>query len=134
MRDAPAPGALVALRGVPPRILTGLVAARPAAVAVAAVAAAAQDDLDAAARAQVQAGGLVHAHPGTTEVLDGLVQSAPHCCGTAFIGIARPVIKAHGGSNAEAIENAVGQAIQVAQSGITEAIAEHIDKMQLPTA
>ena len=53
--------------------------------------------------------------------------------GTAFIGISRPVIKAHGGSNAEAIENAVGQAIQVAQSGITEAIAEHIDKMQLPT-
>ena len=34
----------------------------------------------------------------------------------------------------QAIENAVGQAIQVAQSGITEAIAEHIDKMQLPTA
>ena len=54
--------------------------------------------------------------------------------GTAFIGISRPVIKAHGGSNAEAIENAVGQAIQVAQSGITEAIAEHIDKMQFPTA
>ena len=54
--------------------------------------------------------------------------------GTAFIGISKPVIKAHGGSNAEAIENAVGQAIQVAQSGITEAIAEHIDKMQLPTA
>ena len=54
--------------------------------------------------------------------------------GTAFIGISRPVIKAHGGSNAEAIENAVGQAIQGAQSGITEAIAEHIDKMQLPTA
>ena len=71
---------------LPPRILTGLVAARPAAVAVAAVAAAAQDDLDAAARAQVKAGGLVHAHPGTTEVLDGLVRSAPHCCGTAFIG------------------------------------------------
>ena len=54
--------------------------------------------------------------------------------GTAFIGISRPVIKAHGGSNAEAIENAVGQAIQVAESGITEAIAAHIDKMQLPTA
>ena len=53
--------------------------------------------------------------------------------GTAFIGISRPVIKAHGGSNAEAIENAVGQAIQVAESGITEAIAAHIDKMQLPT-
>ena len=54
--------------------------------------------------------------------------------GTAFIGISKPVIKAHGGSNAEAIENAVGQAIQVAESGITGAIAEHIDKMQLPTA
>ena len=53
--------------------------------------------------------------------------------GTAFIGISRPVIKAHGGSNAEAIENAVGQAIQVAESGITGAIAAHIDKMQLPT-
>ena len=53
--------------------------------------------------------------------------------GTAFIGISRQVIKAHGGSNAEAIENAVGQAIQVAESGITGAIAAHIDKMQLPT-
>ena len=30
--------------------------------------------------------------------------------GTAFIGISKPVIKAHGASNAEAIENAVGQA------------------------
>ena len=46
--------------------------------------------------------------------------------GTAFIGISRPVIKAHGSSNAEAIENAVGQAIQVAESGITEAIAAHM--------
>ena len=43
------------------------------------------------------------------------------------------IIDAMGGDNAEAIENAVGQAIQVAESGITEAIAAHIDKMQLPT-
>ena len=50
--------------------------------------------------------------------------------GTAFIGISKPVIKAHGGSNAEAIENAVGQAIQVAQSGIVDDIAAHIHKMQ----
>ena len=42
--------------------------------------------------------------------------------GTAFIGISKPVIKAHGASNAEAIENAVGQAIQVARSGIMEDI------------
>lgn len=73
MRDASAPGTLVALCGLAPRLLTGLMPALPAAVAVAAIAAAAQEDLRAAARAQVQAGGLVHAHPGTTEVLDGLV-------------------------------------------------------------
>lgn len=51
--------------------------------------------------------------------------------GTAFIGISRPVIKAHGASNAEAIENAVGQAVQVAQGGIVEAITANIDKMQM---
>ena len=37
--------------------------------------------------------------------------------GTAFIGISRPVIKAHGASNAEAIENAIGQAAAFARSG-----------------
>ena len=50
--------------------------------------------------------------------------------GTAFIGISRPVIKAHGGSNAEAIENAVGQAIQVADSGIIDDITANAAKMQ----
>lgn len=50
--------------------------------------------------------------------------------GTAFIGISRPVIKAHGGSNAEAIENAVGQAIQVAGSGIIDDITANAAKMQ----
>ena len=53
--------------------------------------------------------------------------------GTAFIGIARPVIKAHGASNAEAIENAVGQAMQVADSGSVEAITTNIGKMQMVT-
>ena len=53
--------------------------------------------------------------------------------GTAFIGISKPVIKAHGASNAEAIENAVGQAMQVADSGIVEAITANIDKMQMVT-
>ena len=43
--------------------------------------------------------------------------------GTAFIGISKPVIKAHGASNAEAIENAVGQAKQFAQSGLVADIA-----------
>ena len=53
--------------------------------------------------------------------------------GTAFIGISKPVIKAHGASNAEAIENAVGQAMQVADSGIVEAITANIGKMQMVT-
>ena len=73
MRHASAPRALVALCGLAPRLLTGLTPALPAAVAVAAVAAATQKDLDAASGAQEQAGGTVHAHHGTTEVLDGLV-------------------------------------------------------------
>ncbi|MFO0433560.1 MAG: hypothetical protein ACK50G_03685 [bacterium] len=86
MAHASSPGSLVALRGLASRLGAGLTPAKSAAIAVAAVAAAAQDDLHATARAQVQAGGTVHAHPGTTEVLDGLARSAPHCCGTAFIG------------------------------------------------
>ena len=53
--------------------------------------------------------------------------------GTAFIGISKPVIKAHGASNAEAIENAIGQAMQVSDSGIVEAITANIGKMQMVT-
>lgn len=49
--------------------------------------------------------------------------------GTAFIGIAKPVIKAHGSSNDEAIENAIGQAMEVASSGLIEAITAHVDTM-----
>ena len=51
--------------------------------------------------------------------------------GTAFIGISRPVIKAHGSSNAEAIDNAIGQARQVAESGIIGQIQENVHLMQL---
>lgn len=51
--------------------------------------------------------------------------------GTAFIGISKPVIKAHGSSNAEAIENAVGQAIRFAQSGLIEDIEANVDLMRV---
>ena len=51
--------------------------------------------------------------------------------GTAFIGISRPVIKAHGSSNAEAIENAMGQAMQVARSGIIRDIEENVALMKV---
>ena len=51
--------------------------------------------------------------------------------GTAFMGISRPVIKAHGSSNAEAIDNAIGQARQVAESGIIGQIQENVHLMQV---
>jgi hypothetical protein len=63
----------VALCGLMPRLFARLMPALSSAVAGTAIAAAAQDDLDATACAQVQAGGLVHAQPGTTEVLEGPV-------------------------------------------------------------
>lgn len=51
--------------------------------------------------------------------------------GTALLGISKPVIKAHGSSNAYAIQNAVRQASQFASSGIIENITENIDQMRL---
>ncbi|HYN63137.1 MAG TPA: hypothetical protein VES36_00920 [Candidatus Limnocylindrales bacterium] len=78
--------ALVAVRGLALRRLTGLARARRAAVALAAVAVAAQQDLIAATRAQEQAGWTLHGHPGKAEGAGRTRPSAPHCCGTAFIG------------------------------------------------
>lgn len=51
--------------------------------------------------------------------------------GTAFIGISKPVIKAHGSSNAEAIENAVKQALEVAQCGIIDDIETNVERMKV---
>ena len=51
--------------------------------------------------------------------------------GTAFIGISKPVIKAHGASNDEAIENAIGQARDFATSGLIEQITAHVDEMSV---
>ena len=50
--------------------------------------------------------------------------------GTAFIGVSKPVIKAHGSSNAEAIENAVGQAVEFVKSGIIADITANVALMQ----
>ena len=50
---------------------------------------------------------------------------------TAFIGISKAVIKAHGASNAEAIENAVGQAAAFARSGLIEKIEENVNLMKI---
>ncbi len=51
--------------------------------------------------------------------------------GTAFIGITRPVIKAHGSSNARAVRSAVQQAIRFVNANVTEDIEKNIDYMKL---
>lgn len=43
--------------------------------------------------------------------------------GAPIIGLRKPVVKAHGSSNAEAIKNAVRQAVKWSKSGVSEAIA-----------
>ena len=53
--------------------------------------------------------------------------------GTALLGIQKPVIKAHGSSDAYAICSAVGQAIQFAQSSLVADIEQNIDSMTLQT-
>ncbi len=46
--------------------------------------------------------------------------------GAPFLGISKPVIKAHGSSNAKAIKNAVRQAISYSETGIIAEIAEQV--------
>ena len=54
--------------------------------------------------------------------------------GTAFLGISRPVIKAHGSSGAAALENAVYQAASVAASGVIADIEAHVEDMKVDAA
>lgn len=51
--------------------------------------------------------------------------------GTAFIGISKPVVKAHGSSNASSIFAAVRQAKIFAESGIIEDIENNIEFMSI---
>ena len=51
--------------------------------------------------------------------------------GTAFICITKPVIKAHGSSNARAIRSAVKQAVVFAEAGVTDEIIKNIEYMRL---
>jgi len=69
-------------------------------------------------------------------VADGLKEfksllDAGEVGGTALLGISKPVLKAHGSSDAYAIKNAVRQAIRVASSTIIEDITENIDYMKV---
>jgi glycerol-3-phosphate acyltransferase PlsX len=51
--------------------------------------------------------------------------------GTALLGIAKPVIKAHGSSNAAALRNAVNQAIMTVNARIGEDIQNNIERMKI---
>ena len=51
--------------------------------------------------------------------------------GTAFVGLTKPVIKAHGSSGALAIENAVYRAVVAAEANIAADIEANIDRMKI---
>ena len=59
------------------------------------------------------------------------LMSSSEVGGTALLGISKPVIKAHGSSDAYAIKNAIRQANQFASSGIIGSISDNIDLMRL---
>lgn len=52
--------------------------------------------------------------------------------GSIVIGISRPVIKAHGSSDAAAVRGAIRQAIRAVESGFCEEIRANIGQMILP--
>ena len=51
--------------------------------------------------------------------------------GAPLLGVEKPVIKAHGSSNAVAIKNAIRQAAQFAESDMIRRISENISQMKL---
>ncbi len=51
--------------------------------------------------------------------------------GTALMGISKPVIKAHGSSNGYAIQNAIRQGMELAQSGLIDEITANIAYMKV---
>ena len=52
--------------------------------------------------------------------------------GTALIGLSKPVIKAHGSSDALAIRNAIRQAIGAVEADVAGTLAANIDHMVVP--
>ena len=49
--------------------------------------------------------------------------------GTVFLGITKPVIKAHGSCDAAAMKNAIRQAMQLAEGGLVERINGALENM-----
>ena len=52
--------------------------------------------------------------------------------GTMLLGISKPVIKAHGSADAEAVFSSIKQAVAAVDAGVCQAIADNIDSMILP--
>jgi glycerol-3-phosphate acyltransferase PlsX len=52
--------------------------------------------------------------------------------GTALLGISKPVIKAHGSSNAAALKGAVRQAVRSVEAAVAQDIENNIDRMKIP--
>lgn len=59
------------------------------------------------------------------------LMSADEVGGTILLGISKPVVKAHGSSDAYAFKNAIRQAREVSSSGIIENITSNIDLMRV---
>ncbi|MBQ6206766.1 MAG: phosphate acyltransferase PlsX [Oscillospiraceae bacterium] len=51
--------------------------------------------------------------------------------GTPFLGVSKPVIKAHGSSNARAISNAILRAKEYAESGFIEDVQQNVGLMKI---
>ena len=52
--------------------------------------------------------------------------------GTMLLGICKPVIKAHGSADTEAVLGAIRQAVAAVEGGICQSITDNVDKMILP--
>ena len=52
--------------------------------------------------------------------------------GAPLLGIAKPVIKAHGSSDAFALRSAVKQAVQFAGSGMIQVLTDNMEHLKVP--
>lgn len=51
--------------------------------------------------------------------------------GTALLGISKPVIKAHGSSDARALKNAIAQAVRFVEAGVVNEIVQNVELMTI---
>ena len=71
--------------------------------------------------------GYLFCKPGVDEVVK--MMDYREIGGTQFLGIKKPVIKAHGSSDALAFRNAVRQAVEAAENNISEELEQSLQKL-----